>query len=117
MGVSIKYASRKKSEADLKRAFWNFLERRASQDLDLDVARGIVEKMCEVANLVVEDMETVGELNRIGFARRHWYNLELSIGEDKIVVQNSLEGAGSSPPHPPTRAQLWLGIYLSRLCA
>ncbi len=108
MGVSIKYANGKRREAALKRALWNFVEKEAAEELDLTVAKEVVQRLYEVLKFVVEDMKSVGELNRIGLQRRHWYNMELSIGEDKINVQNILEGARSSPPHPPTRAQLWL---------
>lgn len=110
MGVSIKYVSRKRREAALRRALWNFVEGEVNQDLDVSVANEVVSKNCEVLRLVVEDMKTVGELNHVGFPRRHWYSLRLDIGEDKITLQNILEGARSSPPHPPTRAQLWLGF-------
>jgi len=108
MGVSIKYVSRKRRETALRRAVWDFVEMEVDQELDFAVANVVVQRMCEILRFVVEDMKTVGELNRAGSRRRHWYTLELNIGEDKINVQNILEGAGSSPPHPPTRAQQWL---------
>ena len=103
MGASIKYVSRKRRDAALKRAVWNFVESEVDDGLNVSAVTDVVCRICEAVRFVVEDMNTVGELNRTGFPRRHWYTIGLDIGEDRVSVQNRLERAKSSPPLPPGR--------------
>lgn len=110
MGVSIKYAGEKRRNAALRRAIWDKLERKLDQRLDSGAVYEITEQLCKMVDIAADDMMNVAEFDRIGIGRKHHYKLELYISEDRIASQNTLEGAGSLPPHPPARAQLWLAF-------
>ncbi len=115
MGASIKYVGGKRRETALRRAIWDKIERKLDQQLDVGAVYEITDELCKVVDTVVEDMNTVGELNRIGYEKKHHYRLELCISDDRVTSQNTLEGAGSLPPHPPTRAQHWQGFVIEHV--
>lgn len=104
MGVRVKNASRQRRLAMVQRAVWDFIEGEVHQ-LDASVAKEVASKVCDAVGFVAQDMNNVAELNRIGMRRRHWYNLQLDIGEDRLELQNTLEGAISSSPQHPAMAQ------------
>ncbi len=100
MGEQTSVSERRKTA--LSRAIWNEIDRKTKQGtcmhLDTEAADHIVERMCDVVHLIIEDMRSVSEFRRIGFEKRHWYALELQISDSEISAQNVLEGAGACRP-------------------
>jgi hypothetical protein len=116
MGVSVNNAKRKRkmrsTEAALKRALWDYMEIRTDYRLESSAAYDIISKVFGCMKWICEDLNTLAEFKHIGITHRHWYDIVMHIGEDRVTAQNILDEADTSPPHPPTRAQLWLGMLL-----
>ena len=100
MGVGIKHTGERIRKAELRRAIWRNIEALLPGEFDYEAADEVVNQLCSAVLTVVEDMRNVGEFNRIGYRKRHWYVMELHISEDKVTSQNTLEGADCGAPPP-----------------
>jgi len=97
MGVDIKHIGERRRKAALRRAIWYNIEALLPGEFDYEAANEVVTQLCNTVATVAEDMRNVGEFNRIGYRKRHWYVMELQISEDRITAQNTLEGANCEP--------------------
>ena len=101
MGVGIKDMSERRRKAALRRAIWSNMEVLVPPDFDYDAANEIVSQLCGMVKTVVEDFKNVAEFNRIGYRKQHWYAVQIHVSEDKMTLQNTLEGANCTPCIPP----------------
>ena len=93
----------------LSRAIWKELDSKLGESgahmlLDMEAADHVVGSICRVVHFIIEDMKSVSEFRRVGFEKKHWYALELSISDREISAQNVLEEAGTCRPSLPCRA-------------
>ena len=107
MGARTKNA-RDRRRTGLSRSIWKEIEREFPEKLDIDAADHMVDRVCDAVRLVIEDMKSVAEFNRLGYCKRHWYALELHISDREIAAQNTLEGAEPFTPHLPPLSALAL---------
>lgn len=109
MGVGIEHIGERRRRAALRRAIWRNIEATLPGEFDYEAANEVVKQLCGIVLTVAEDMKSVGEFNRIGYRKRHWYAMELHISEDSMTAQNTLEGAFCEPRLPPTHFGTALG--------
>ncbi len=100
MGISIEYMGERRSKAALRRAIWSMIYSKLPGEFDVDAAVDVVAELCSAIDTAIEDMKAVAEFKRIGFEKRHWYRLELSISDSSVSTQNVLERANTGALHP-----------------
>lgn len=89
--------SERRMRAALRRAIWSNVENLVPPDFDYDAANEIVSQLCVLVNTVVEDFKNVAELRKIGYEKQRWYAIGIHISDEKMTVQNTLEGANCTP--------------------